>query len=63
MGVASAILIILITIICRFFAVTSRKAVRFANMFPLVPPIGVYAVAGCGMGKSRIPSVLAWSKS
>lgn len=51
MAVASAILIVVITILCEFS--TSIHLVcprRNANRFSLVPPFGVWAVAGCGMG-------------
>lgn len=53
MGAASAILLVLITIICksgRLANCASRPVGEIAetDSFP-VPPLGVYAIAGCGM--------------
>jgi len=52
MGAASAILLVLITIICESapdqLCIGARGEVAETDSFP-VPPLGVYAIAGCGM--------------
>jgi hypothetical protein len=50
MGAASAILLVLVTILCKCssqisFGTISPKDTR---LITAVPPVGVYAVAGCG---------------
>ncbi len=54
MAVASALLIIVITILCEHRRAEQTTRLPPAANLLTVPPAGAWAVSGCGMGKLSI---------